>query len=78
MHDKILDGVASAGYVIAGHKSGGDSGLNNYTSDQIRTFEWALDSEISQFIGWGAPVGVYGHSIGGGATLDSGADDEAI
>ena len=33
---------------------------------------------IYDFIDWSAPVGVAGYSMGGGATLDSAGNEEAI
>jgi dipeptidyl aminopeptidase/acylaminoacyl peptidase len=40
-HGPLLADLASAGYIIVAHKSGGSDGGGKYTSDQIRVFEWA-------------------------------------
>jgi dipeptidyl aminopeptidase/acylaminoacyl peptidase len=77
-HSPLLNDIASAGYIVVAHKSGGLTGDGKYTTDQIRTLEWAKDSDLTDLIDFDAPVGIMGYSMGGGATLDSGADMEAI
>jgi hypothetical protein len=77
-HSHLLNDVASQGYVIVAHKSAGYSGMGDYSGDQLRVMEWAMDSEISEFIDWEAPTTVMGYSMGGGATLNSGANVEAV
>lgn len=78
-HSPLLNDVASSGYVVVAHKSGGGmGGVGNYSPDQLRTLEWARTSELADYIDFDAPVGVMGYSMGGGATLNSAADKGAI
>jgi dienelactone hydrolase len=74
----LLNDLASAGYIVVAHKSGGTNGAGQFSVDQIRSIEWAKDSELTDLIDFDSPVGILGYSMGGGATLDSGANVEAI
>jgi dipeptidyl aminopeptidase/acylaminoacyl peptidase len=78
MHSPLLADLASSGYIIVAHKSGGQDGGGKYTFDQIRTLEWAKQSDLTELIDFDSPVGIMGYSLGGAATLDSGANVEAI
>jgi dienelactone hydrolase len=77
-HSPLLNDVASAGYIVVAHKSAGFTGMGDFSQDQLRTIEWARDSELSEFIDWDAPTGVMGYSMGGGATLTSASNQPAI
>jgi hypothetical protein len=77
-HSPLLNDIASQGYVIVAHKSAGYSGMGDFSGDQLRAIEWAMDSEISDFVNWEVPTTVMGYSMGGGATLNSGANEDAV
>jgi dienelactone hydrolase len=77
-HSPLLNDIASAGYIVVAHKSAGFMGMGDFSQDQLRTLEWARDSELSEFIDWDAPTGVMGYSMGGAATLNSASNQPAI
>merc|ERR1712216_1009667 len=76
--NNLLADIASAGYVIVAHKSGGESGFGLMSPDQVRTIEWAKDSDIYDLVDWEAPVGLMGYSLGGAATLDAASNADYI
>ena len=76
--DGLLNNLASSGYVIIGNKSGGVFGYCDSSPDQLRSLKWAKSSPISDLIDWNLPTGLAGFSMGGGGTLTSASNSEAI
>merc|ERR1712241_801126 len=76
----ILESVAAAGYVVVAHHSGAVAECQNiYPKDQQRAIAYINETqEFSSRVDWGAKVGIYGHSMGGGATGDNAGDVDAI
>lgn len=50
----------------------------NEWKDQIRNFEWMKTSSYASRVDWSKPTAIMGHSMGGGATYHSAAQQEAI
>jgi len=68
-YDNLLNGVASAGYIVIGSLAAFSRYCVEESKDQIRTIEWARTSEeYSKKINWKKQVGILGHSMGGEAT----------
>lgn len=73
-----MRGVASHGHIVIGMKSC-TVALEEW-KDQVRVIEYALyeDQELSKLIDYTAPTGVFGHSMGGAATINSASTESAI
>jgi predicted dienelactone hydrolase len=76
----VLETVAAAGYVVIAHHSG----LINecqpiYPQDQLRSLEFIKETpEFKSMVNWTSKVGIYGHSMGGGATGTNAGTQAAI
>jgi len=76
----VLETVAAAGYVVVAHHSGLVAECQPvYAHDQLRALAFIKETaEFSSKVDWSSKVGIYGHSMGGGATGDNAADSNAI
>jgi dienelactone hydrolase len=76
----VLESVAAAGYVVVAHHSGAIAECQAiYPKDQQRAIAYINETaEFSSMVDWTKQVGIYGHSMGGGATGDNAADHNAI
>jgi len=76
----VLESVAAAGYVVIAHHSG----LTNecqpiYPADQQRALAFINETkEFADKVDWSSKTGIYGHSMGGGATGDNAGNATAI
>jgi len=65
-------GIAAEGYVVIGSMAGFRGYCFDESKDQVRNIEWArTDPTYSTKVDWTKKVGVTGHSMGGGATLNT-------
>merc|ERR1711907_842817 len=73
-------GIAAAGYVLIHLMSSAlpAGECSDEWKDQIRNFEWMKTSEFSSRVDWSKPTAIMGHSMGGGATYHSAAQQEAV
>lgn len=78
-YDKLNSGLAAQGYIVIGNMSAPSNYCMNEFKDQIRTIEWAsTSSDYKNKIDWTKQVGIMGHSMGGEATQNTAADEEAV
>ena len=76
----VLETVAAAGYIVIAE----ESGLSTLCfaaekRDQLRAIDYVKASpDLSAKVDWKAGVGLYGHSMGGGATGLNVADQAAV
>jgi dienelactone hydrolase len=79
-YKNVLEAVAAAGYVVVAHHSG----LTNecqpiYPLDQQRALTYINETaEFSKRVDWSSKHGIYGHSMGGGATGDNAGRPDVI
>lgn len=76
----LLETAAAVGYVVIAHHSGLVTECQDiYPKDQLRSIEFIKETdEFKSRVDWSSKVGIYGHSMGGGATGDNAADSNAI
>jgi len=74
----LLSGVASYGYVVIAQESAVTNFCANQDKDQQRSIEWVKSSKYSSKVDWGKKTGVFGHSMGGMATIKSASSSSAI
>ncbi len=74
----ILNSLASYGYVVIAALSAPKGYCNYQTADQIHSLEWVKTSEFASYVDWSKPTGVFGHSMGGGATHLSAQNQAAV
>merc|ERR1711924_132478 len=76
----VLETVAAAGYVVIAHHSGLVKECQPvYAQDQQRALSFIKETpQFSSMVNWNSTTGIYGHSMGGGATGDNAADSGAI
>jgi len=76
----VLESVAAAGYVVVAQHSGTEKECQKiYPKDQQRTIAYIKETEeFASKVDWNSTVGIYGHSMGGGATGDNAGDENAI
>jgi len=76
----VLETVAASGYVVIAGESGLVAGcLKAEAHDQIRALDYVNEtSEFAQRVDWSSKMGVYGHSMGGGASLQNAADAAVV
>jgi len=76
----VLETVAAAGYVVIAHHSGLVAECQPiYPADQLRSLEFIKETaEFKSLVDWNSKVGIYGHSMGGGATGDNAGRSDAI
>jgi len=79
-YQDLLETVAAAGYVVVAHHSGLVTECQDiYPKDQQRAIAFIKETkEFNARVDWSSKVGIYGHSMGGGATGDNAADSLAI
>lgn len=76
----LLETTAAAGFVVIAPLSG-QSALcyQQEKADQLRALEYVNQtSEFARRVDWGKKVGVYGHSMGGAASMGNAADAAAV
>jgi len=75
----VLESVAAAGYVVIAHHSGLTSICPRYLLDQQRSLQFINETaEFSDRVDWASKHGVYGHSMGGGASGYNAGDADVI
>jgi len=76
----VLETVAASGYVVIAHHSGLFNECQDiYPQDQQRALAFIKETpKFSNLVDWKTKVGIYGHSMGGGATGDNAADSSVI
>jgi dienelactone hydrolase len=69
----ILEQTAKAGYIVIAHHSGLVTECQPiYPRDQVRALAYMKETaEWAEKIDWDIKTGIYGHSMGGGATGDN-------
>lgn len=76
----VLEEVAKAGYVVVAHHSGLEKECQPiYPKDQQRALAYIKETdEFASRVDWDSKHGIYGHSMGGGATGDNAGNQTAI
>lgn len=76
----VIETVAAAGYVVIAHHSGLVTECQAiYPKDQLRSLDFIKETdEFKSRVDWSSKVGIYGHSMGGGATGDNAGNSAAI
>merc|ERR1712072_1031850 len=76
----LLETVAAAGYVVIAHHSGLFKECQPvYPLDQQRSLDFVKETpDLNARVDWSSKVGIYGHSMGGGATGDNAANKAVI
>jgi len=76
----VLETVAAAGYVVIAHHSGLLKECQPiYPQDQLRSLDFIKETpEFKAMVDWTSKVGIYGHSMGGGATGTNAGTEAAI
>lgn len=71
-HKALLDGVASFGFIVAAPESC-FFGCREYDQEALKIIDWVEGDngvEALQFVNTTSGYGIFGHSMGGGATAD--------
>jgi len=76
----VIESVAAAGYVVIAHHSGLFKECQKiYPADQTRALAYIKETdEFASRVDWSSKSGIYGHSMGGGATGDNAGNSVAI
>jgi dienelactone hydrolase len=76
----VIESVAAAGYVVIAHHSGLVTECQPiYPKDQQRALAFVKETpKYADMVDWDAKHGIYGHSMGGGATGDNAGNRAAI
>jgi hypothetical protein len=79
-YKNVLEAVSAAGYVVIAHHSGLVTECQPiYPGDQLRALAYVNEtSEWNAMVDWTSKTGIYGHSMGGGATGDNAGRMSAI
>jgi dienelactone hydrolase len=79
-YKNVLEAVAASGYVVVAHHSGLFTECQSiYPGDQLRALSYINETaEWSSMVDWNSKHGIYGHSMGGGATGDNAGRQNAI
>merc|ERR1719297_89277 len=76
----VIESVAAAGYVVIAHHSGLVTECQPiYPRDQQRALAFVKETpKYANMVDWDSKHGIYGHSMGGGATGDNAGNRSAI
>jgi len=76
----VIESVAAAGYVVIAHHSGLVTECQPiYPKDQQRALAYIKETpKYADMVDWDIKHGIYGHSMGGGATGDNAGNQAAI
>lgn len=69
---KVLhEHITEAGFVVIVNEANSPIECAEMWKDQFHGLEWLKSSELASKVDWSSKTGVYGHSLGGGATYHS-------
>jgi pimeloyl-ACP methyl ester carboxylesterase len=76
LYRALLDGVASFGFIVVAPRSC-IAGCRDYYNEQLKVIDWvnnnmaSVNDSVFQFVNRTAGYGVFGHSMGGQATMQA-------